>query len=234
VGNGFVSLFVIDSNDNDVVSGQTNVNPADPDELTVAVPAGELGVGEVFEVEVEFDEVIDATDLTGQTWGAPPDGTANAFGLLSTITFFFIEIVPDPADPYADWKAGFFNSTQLADPAVSGDDVAFDKDGIDNLIEFILGGSPTAPEPNLLKSATTTPAPGGRNLIFFYDRKTAANGITQIIETSPSLTGTWTPAVHGVNGVVIANSTLDGQTQRVTATIPSAETKLFVRLRASR
>jgi hypothetical protein len=55
-----------------------------------------------------------------------------------------------------------------------------------------------------------------------------------VIETSPSLTGTWTPAVHGVGGVVISTSTLDGQTEHVTATIPSTETKLFVRLKASR
>lgn len=142
--------------------------------------------------------------------------------------------MPDPADPYAAWQTGAFTPEQLADPAVSGDDVDFDNDGIDNLLEFILGGSPTSPNPNLLKNATTTPAADGRNLVFFYDRKTAANGITQVIETSPTLTGTWTPAVHGLAGVVITRAPLDGQTERVTATIPSTEPKLFVRLKASR
>ena len=139
-------------------------------------------------------------------------------------------IILEYADAYQAYVAGFsLNSVTAGAP--DGD---FDNDGIDNLLEFILGGSPTATNANILKNATTTPAPGGRNLVFFYDRKTVANGITQVIETSPTLTGSWTPAVHGVNGVVIATSTLDADTQRVTATIPSTETKLFVRLKAVR
>ncbi len=138
-------------------------------------------------------------------------------------------------NPYDTWKSGFFSSTQLANPAVSGDHVDFDNDGIRNLLEFVLGGSPIAPNANLLKdTTTTTPATVGQNLVFSYDRKTEANGIAQVIETSSTLTGTWTPAVNGVNGVVIATSTLDASAQRVTATIPSTGTMLFVRLNATR
>lgn len=139
-------------------------------------------------------------------------------------------IILEYADAYQAYVAGFsLNSATSGAP--DGD---FDNDGIDNLLEFILGGSPTANNANILKIATTTPAPGGRNLVFSYDRKTVANGITQVIETSPSLSGIWTPSVHGVNGVVIATATLDPDTQRVTATIPSTETRLFVRLKATR
>jgi len=137
--------------------------------------------------------------------------------------------------PYTTWKSGFFNSTQLADPAISGDDVDFDNDGIDNLLEFVLGGSPVAGNPGILKTAATTPAPTGHNLVFLYDRKNVASGISVVIETSPTLTnGTWTPAVHGVNNVTVVTTTLDANTERVTATVPSTETKLFVRLRANR
>jgi hypothetical protein len=235
-GDGFVDLNVIDiATDSDIIYEVANTNPSDPDFVTATINPNQLTLGKSYEVEVEFDEVVDSTNLFNQTWGAPDDGNASAFGLLSTTTVFTIEVVADPAgSPYDTWKAGFFNPTQLANPAISGDDVDFDLDGIDNLLEFILGGSPTATNANILKNATATPAPGGRNLVFFYDRKTVANGITQVIETSPTLTGNWTPAVHGVNGVVIATSTLDADTQRVTATIPSTETKLFVRLKAVR
>jgi Immunoglobulin domain len=150
---------------------------------------------------------------------------SNAVGSATTAP-----IILEYADAYQAYAASFsLNSVTSGAPEED-----FDNDGIDNLLEFVLGGSPTSSNANLLKNATTTPAPGGRNLVFFYDRKTAANAITQIMETSPSLTGIWTPAVHGVAGVVISTSTLDGQTERVTATIPSTETKLFVRLKASR
>jgi hypothetical protein len=70
--------------------------------------------------------------------------------------------------------------------------------------------------------------------VFSYDRKTEANGIGQVIETSSTLAGTWTPAVHGVAGVVITTVDLDANNQRVTATIPSTQTMLFVRLKATR
>ncbi|QTN31523.1 hypothetical protein HZ994_04005 [Akkermansiaceae bacterium] len=139
-------------------------------------------------------------------------------------------IIIEYADAYQAYATGFaLNSATGGAP--DGD---FDNDGIDNLLEFVLGGSPTDSNPNLLKNATTTPAATGRNLVFFYDRKSAASSVNVVLETSPSLTGIWTAAIHGVNGVVISTSTLDGSTQRVTATIPSEETKLFVRLRATR
>lgn len=139
-------------------------------------------------------------------------------------------IILEYADAYQAYAASF-SLNSVTSGAPDGDS---DNDGIDNLLEFVLGGSPSASDPNLLKNATTTPAVTGRNLVFFYDRKSAASSINVVIETSPSLTGTWTAAVHGVNGVVIASSALDANTQRVTATIPSTETRLFVRLKATR
>lgn len=134
------------------------------------------------------------------------------------------------ADAFQSFVSGFsLNSVTNGAP-----DADSDNDGLDTLLEFILGGSPNAPDANLLKNATTSPTQTGRNLVFFYDRKTVANGIQQVIETSPSLSGVWTPAINGQNGVVISITTLDANTQRVTATVPTEEPKLFVRLRAFR
>jgi hypothetical protein len=236
-GDGFVSLFVIDiATDSDIINKVANTNPSDPDYVTATIAPNQITLGQSYEVEVEFDEVVDSANLFNQTWGTPPDGTASAFGLLSTTTVFTLEVVPDPVgNLYTLWQARFFTATQLADPAISGDDVDFDNDGIPNILEFILGGSPVDDNASLLRHATTaTPTATGSNLVFSYDRKMAANGISQVIETSSTLTGTWTPAVHGVNGVVITTVDLDATTQRVTATIPSTETKLFVRLKATR
>ncbi len=235
-GDGYVDLSVTDiATDSDIVYEVANTIPSDPDFVTATVNPNQLTLGKSYEVEVEFDEVVDSANLSNQTWGAPPNGTTNAFGLLSTATVFTLEVVPNPAgNPYDTWKSGFFTPTQLANSAISGDNVDFDNDGLANILEFVLGGSPVAPNPNLLKNATTTPASSGRNLVFSYDRKTVANGISQVIETSSTLEGTWTPAVHGVNGVVITTATLDATTQRVTATIPSTQSMRFVRLKATR
>jgi hypothetical protein len=151
---------------------------------------------------------------------------SNAVGTATTQP-----IILQYADAYHAYVAGFsLNSATTGLP-----DNDFDNDGIPNILEFILGGSPVADNANLLRHATTaTPTATGSNLVFSYDRKMAANGISQVIETSSTLTGAWTPAVHGVNGVVITTVDLDATTQRVTATIPSTETKLFVRLKATR
>jgi len=235
-GDGFVDLNVIDiATDSDIIYEVANTNPSDPDFVSATINPNQLTLGKSYEVEVEFDEVVDSANLFNQTWGTPPDGTASAFGLLSTTTVFTLEVVPDPVgNLYTLWRARFFTPTQLANPAISGDEVDFDNDGIANILEFVLGGSPIVSNPNLLKDATSVPTAGGQNLVFSYDRKTEANGIGQVIETSSTLTGTWTPAVHGLAGVVITTVDLDANNQRVTATIPSTQTMLFVRLKAIR
>ena len=49
---------------------------------------------------------------------------------------------PLPITTWDEWRAKAFNTTQLADPAVSGPNADPDKDGMVNLIEFALGGHP--------------------------------------------------------------------------------------------
>lgn len=150
---------------------------------------------------------------------------SNAVGTATTQP-----IILQYADAYHAYIAGFsLNSATTGLP-----DNDFDNDGIANILEFILGGSPIVSNPTLLKDATSVPTAGGQNLVFSYDRKTVANGISQVIETSSTLTGAWAPAVHGVNGVVITTVDLDANNQRVTATIPSTGSRLFVRLNATR
>ena len=135
---------------------------------------------------------------------------------------------------YADAFQSFAASYGLNSVTTGAPDADFDKDGIPNLLEFILGGDPVMPDSHLLPILSTTPGPGGRNLIFSHKRKLAATGVTQVIESTPSLSTTWTPAVHGQNGVTITTTPVDPQTEQVTATIPLSGGKGFVRLKASR
>jgi hypothetical protein len=139
-------------------------------------------------------------------------------------------IILEYADAYQAYIAGFsLNSATIGAP--DGD---FDNDGIDNLLEYLLGGNPTLPSSGLLPSITKPP--GSNNLIFTYKRKTAATGVTQVIEHATNLSPPWTTAVHGQNGVSILTTPVPGDTttEQVTVTIPSATVSRFVRLKASR
>lgn len=136
--------------------------------------------------------------------------------------------------PYQVWQAGFFTPEELANAAISSDDVDFDNDGIDNLLEYLFGGNPKLPDSGLLPAVSK--APGSSNVVFTYKRKIASTEVIQVIELSTTLSPPWIPAVHGLGGVtiVIAPVPGDATTEQVTVTIPSTEAKLFVRINASR
>jgi hypothetical protein len=81
---------------------------------------------------------------------------------------------------------------------------------------------------------TTTPVRGGHSMVFRYNRKLAATGVTQVVEHSANLSSIWAPAIHGQNGVTLTTSPLDATTEQVTVTIPSTTASRFVRLKATR
>ena len=138
------------------------------------------------------------------------------------------------SDPYSNWLGGYFSVAQLADPATTGAIADPDRDGVSNILEFLLGGNPTASDTNILPTLTTTPVSGGQTLVFHYNRKLAAAGVTQVVEHTADLISPWTPAVDGQSGVAIATGPLDVTTEQVTVTIPVTGGKHFVRLKTTR
>lgn len=234
-GSGWSRILVTDPTDEDIVDVIANV-PWNSDPFAVAeISGGLLSVGQSYEVEARFDNTIERVDVSDKSWASKPPSPAKGYELLSTTTLLTIEVVPDPAsESHSTWQAGFFSPAQLADPAISGDNVDFDNDGLANLLEYLFGGNPTLPSSGLLPSVTK--APDGNNLVFTYKRKVSATGVTQVIEHATSLSPPWTPAVHGQNGVTIATaaSPRDPTSEQVTVTIPSTSANRFVRLRATR
>ncbi len=127
--------------------------------------------------------------------------------------------------PYETW-ADAENLTVGFDDGASQDP---DKDGVVNLLEFALGGTPL--------SAASAPAPvlarNGANLTLTFDVKTVA--LTQF-DVSAELTSdlvTWATAVHGTSGVTIVSTPLDGSTNRVVVTFPAGPARTFARVRVS-
>ena len=135
---------------------------------------------------------------------------------------------------YADAFQSYAASYGLNSVTTGAPNADFDKDGISNLLEYLLGGNPTLSSSGLLP--TVIKAPGSTNVVFTYKRKIAATGVTQVIEHSTSLSPPWTAAVHGQNGITIVTSPVlgDATSEQVTTTIPSISTSRFVRLKAGR
>ena len=118
-GNGFISVSVVDSNDDDLVDVTEHETPIEPAFAVAPVAAGLLTVGQSYEVEAEFDNVINTSQIGDKSW-ATDDG--NAFGLLSATTVFNIEVVADPtSSAYSTWQSGFFNSMLTVSPLEGGD-----------------------------------------------------------------------------------------------------------------
>lgn len=121
-------------------------------------------------------------------------------------------------------------------PATTGaEQNDFDKDGLPNLVELLVGGNPTDADPELIPTLTKSPIAGGQNLVFKYYRSTLSTGIvTGIVQHNTTLEPAWVTAVNGVGGVTITSAPSDDDEELVTVTIPSTTTKRFVRLNASR
>jgi autotransporter-associated beta strand protein len=112
-----------------------------------------------------------------------------------------------------------------------------DGDGIQNGIEFVIGGDPSGPGSDS-NGLLPTVSVDGTYLNFVFRRSDDSASYTPRVEYGIALTG-WTPAQNGVNGVVITEENnpgdLPANTDRVTVQIPRAlaapGSKLFARLR---
>ncbi len=116
----------------------------------------------------------------------------------------------------------------------AGADADSDGDGIDNGIEFVIGGDPSGPDSDsnaLLPTLTTDP----NYLNFVFRRTDAAAAHDPYVEYGSSLSG-WTEAEAGVSGVIVSedNEFFGAGIDRVTVKIPrtlAVGSKLFARLR---
>jgi hypothetical protein len=96
--------------------------------------------------------------------------------------------------PIAQWRQGFWGTT--AATGAAADDTDPDADGLRNLIEYALGGFPTAPEPvPLLQSSTAS----GR-LALLFRRNVTNTDITITVQAADSPEGPWTDLAQSVDG----------------------------------
>ncbi len=101
--------------------------------------------------------------------------------------------------PFAAW-AGSFGLDASAGGFAAAD---ADGDGVANLLEYVLGGNPAAPDSGLLPTATIIEDIDGKHLVLEYERAVAAASVDTVIETSEDEhLAIWTARTPGVDAEV--------------------------------
>lgn len=129
--------------------------------------------------------------------------------------------------PTTQWRTTYFNSTQLADPNVSGPTADPDADGLKNLLEYALGLTPgTADTLSTRVTHDLVNISGSNYLRLSIIRNPAATDITLTVEVSSDLI-TWTTVP-----TVIETNTSTSLIVRDTVPMTSAA-KRFMRLKVT-
>ena len=140
-----------------------------------------------------------------------------------------------PPGTYDAWITGHFPGE--TNPAVLGPHADANGDGVANALVYLFGGDPKeGSNQTLLPTAMRVtdpgpPAPAGEYFVITYRHDSGAS-VVSFVESSNSLDGAWTPAVDGVDGVIVT-TTPDGFAvgiDRVVVRIPGGVPRMFVRL----
>lgn len=132
-----------------------------------------------------------------------------------------------PTDPYATWATSF---------GLTGAEAEFeadpDRDGLENGVEFVVGGNPKTPTdadkvPTLAREAEA--------VVFVFRRADAAADLNPGAQFTTNQFATWTPAVNGTAGVTVTseNDAFGAGIDRVTVRIPwtpAVSSSIFARL----
>ena len=108
----------------------------------------------------------------------------------------------------------------------SGDHDDPDKDGLDNALEFALGGHPlNAGGPVILPTVTRQPGPGGTvDFQFTYTRPLNVPGATFTVQRSANMTAWTTVPDNQISATAVA------ETRRAVVTLTAGERRLYLRL----
>ena len=153
--------------------------------------------------------------------------SANGLGVNQSATFSSatstVTVTNTAVDPFATWIDVFTPNALLADAATKlpGEDP--DSDGITNLMEFLLGGSPVVSSQSILPTLATV----GSDAVLSFTRSDESESVTtQVGQWSTNLTG-WTD----VTPVLVNENGAAADTMSITVPMSNAVNgKLFLRL----
>lgn len=212
--NGFVTLLVFAQNaDEDIIWEENEMGAS----LDVTVPAGSLHMGEIYEVETEFDNTVSFVPIN-QAWA---EANANGFGLFSSRTVFELQVVT----PQQGWRQKYFGTSNNS--GTSADTYDFDGDGISNLLEWACHLDPTQASPLVTPAVRNA---GALDFTYTRSKSSLAAGVTFTVEWTDTLaSGTWSNT--GVTESILSD---DGSVQQVRATMPAGSAdRRFVHLKVT-
>jgi autotransporter-associated beta strand protein len=153
--------------------------------------------------------------------------TATGLGVNQSATFSnatsTVTVTNTITDPFVTWIDGFTPNALLPDAASKLPGADPDSDGITNLMEFVLGGSPVVSSQSILPTLATV----GSNVVLSYTRSDESESVTtQVGQWSTNLTG-WT----NVTPVLVNENGAAADTMIITMPKSNAMNgKLFLRL----
>jgi hypothetical protein len=139
----------------------------------------------------------------------------------------YVTLTANNSTPFEDWLATFPEITDPNDRTWSADP---DKDGLANMVEYVLLTSPASGS----KSALPLAVKSGQNLVLTYTRRKSAEaeGFVSRVEYSQTMAaGSWQIATAGMTQVTDNGTT---ETMVVTIPVPEGVTSLFARLQVSK
>jgi len=176
--------------------------------------------GDAGNVEFALDLYrITAKNAAGQVAGTPRNGsyegtvTINNAGKVSFVA-------QGASSPYDTWIATFPSITVPADKLASAD---ADKDGLTNLMEFVLNGNPSLSDPSIAPTLDAS----GSNFVFSFLRLDASEaGSTLSFQYGSDLSG-WTSATIGATGSTVGSAVIavvenGAGADTVTVTVPKS------------
>jgi autotransporter-associated beta strand protein len=184
-----------------VASGAVSVANGAKLDVSFAAPGSGVAFNDAFWTRARSWTLLTGSSVVGNftlnTFTNDPSGRALAdYGTLAlqqngtSVTLLFTPL----HTPFELWRQTYFGA-DWDNPAVAGDPVDGDRDGLVNLMEYALGTDPRIADPGVLQGSTD-----GGKLGISFTRNTAAADLTISVKAADDLSSTWTEIARSENG----------------------------------
>ena len=182
-----------------------------PEGLTSSFFSEELGIGQI--VGRPLESGVFAVTITA--WLHPNMVGDNTPPYSLTIN------VPAPADPYTAWRVLNWEGTDYDDPAISGPNADPDKDGIENLLEFVLDLDPN--EISQMPGEITIDPEDDSKLRYEIPLNSDASDLNVVIQENSTL--------EQENWTDVSGNSVTRTDSKIVLSIPKGPGRKFYRLR---
>jgi hypothetical protein len=173
--------------------------------ITLTTPSGaQTYVGPV-DLPADWGDYLLYSNIpTGTVAMAPQASAVQISPVVSQLRELEIWAVDENVTTITSWRTACFSSQEIAN-GLAADSADPDGDGVNNLLEYALGGNPKGPDTNLLPVAQSD-ASGYLKLVFKRDANKP--DLTYTVESSsdPTSTTTWSIVAQSAGGAPTMNN----------------------------